>query len=394
MKSFLGLGLLMTALAACSSAPSYRDDAEFLSARTRCYEFESGSGRFVVAPELQGRVMTAATDEDGPSLGFVNRDAVARPEPASAFANYGGAERFWIGPESGPYALFFDAGAAHERELWRVPPGLNAGAFRVVGHDEKRLLMERELELRNVAGGEFRMRVTREVDVPFPAEVRAACGGEALAGNWTAFRSRTTVTNVGPRAWTREQGLPCIWVLGMFRPGPRAWAIASFRTAAADPDGGPAVRSDYFGAVPPERFRLGSNFAVFAADAAEVGKIGVLRNRAVDRIASWDPDARMFTLVTFSPLDRNAPYLSEHWGTTLPDPYYGDVVNAYNHGGPEPFFELETSSPALALASGASHTHVAMTIHARLDDDATLARVLRGALGVDPAEFAALTAAR
>lgn len=393
MKSCLGLAVL-SSLAACSTPPSFRDDAEFLYARTACYEFESGSGGFVVAPELQGRVMTATTDEAGPSLGFVNRDAVAAPDPTGAFANYGGAERFWIGPESGPYAFFFDPGAPHERERWRVPEGLNAGAFRVVGHDDKRIRMERDLELRNAAGGAFRMHVAREVDVPFPAEVRAALGGTPLAGGWTAFRSRTTVTNAGPRAWTREQGLPCIWILGMFRPGDAAWAIAPFRPDAADPDGGPAVRSDYFGDVPPDRFRLGSNFALFRADAAQVGKIGVLRDRAVDRIAAWDPDTRVFTLIVLAPLDRGAPYLSEHWGTDLPDPYYGDVVNSYNHGGPEPFFELETSSPALALAPGASHTHVSLTIHARLDDDATLARVLRGALGIAPEEFADLSGAR
>ncbi len=394
MKRFLGPIAFLLVLTACSSSPDYRDDAEFLKARTRCYEFESGSGRFVMAPELQGRVMTAATDDDAPSLGFVNREAVRSPDPAGAFANYGGAERFWIGPESGPYALFFDEGAPHERELWRVPAGLNAGAFQVTGQDAKRIRMERDVELRNIAGGEFRMRVTREVDVPFPAEVRAALGGEALTGNWTAFRSRTTVSNLGARAWTQELGLPCIWVIGMFRPSEACWVIAPFRTDTFDPDGGPAVRSDYFGTVPRDRFRLGSNFALFKADAAQVGKIGVLRNRAVDRVAAWDPETRVFTLITFGPIDRNAPYLSEHWGTTLPDPFYGDVVNAYNHGGPEPFFELETSSPALGLAPGGSHTHVAMTIHARLDDDATLARVLRSALGIGAEEFAQLSGAR
>lgn len=348
----------------------------------------------MVATDLQGRVMTAATDENGPSLGYVNRDALVHVETGGPFANYGGAERFWIGPESGPYAFFFEAGMPHERELWRVPLGLNEGAFRVTGTDEKRIRMERDLELRNIAGGEFRMRVTREVDVPFPAEVRAAMGGVALAGHWTAYRSRTTVVNTGPRAWTKEEGLPCIWVLGMFRPGEETWVIAPFRTDTFDPDGGPAVRSDYFGAVPRDRFRLGTNFALFKADAAQVGKIGVLRNRAVDRIAAWDPETRIFTLLVFSPIDRSAPYMSEHWGTTLPDPYYGDVVNAYNHGGPEPFFELETSSPALGLAPGASHTHVVMTIHARLDDDATLARILRSALGVGPDEFAQLSGIR
>ncbi len=366
----------------------------FLFSATKCYEFESGSGVFVVAPELQGRVMTSAVGRESESLGFVNRAAISAPDPEGAFANYGGSERFWIGPESGPYALFFAPGAEHSRDNWRVPAGLNAGRFEVVGFDQKRIRMERVVELENIAGGKFRMRVTRELDVPFEAEVRAALGGELPGGEWTAFRSRTTVANAGNNTWSRATGLPCIWIVGMFLPGDEAWAIAPFRKDGADPDGGPAVRSDYFGAVPDDRFRMGSNFALFRADAAEVGKIGVLRDRAVNRIASWNPETRIFTLITFSPLDRNAPYLSEHWGTELPDPYYGDVVNSYNHGGPETFFELESSSPALALAPGAAHTHGCLTVHARLEDDAALARVLRSALDVSPEEFAALSAGR
>ncbi len=52
------------------------------------------------------------------------------------------------------------------------------------------------------------------------------------------------------------------------------------------------------------------------------------------------------------------------------DPYKGDVVNSYNDGAPAPgqpplgpFYELETSSPALALDSGERYTHVHRTFH-------------------------------
>ena len=51
-------------------------------------------------------------------------------------------------------------------------------------------------------------------------------------------------------------------------------------------------------------------------------------------------------------------------------PYAGDVVNSYNDGPPAPgvpplggFYELESSSPALALAPGESHTHRHRTLH-------------------------------
>jgi hypothetical protein len=52
------------------------------------------------------------------------------------------------------------------------------------------------------------------------------------------------------------------------------------------------------------------------------------------------------------------------------DPFGGDVINSYNNGPPEPgakplgpFYELESSSPALLLAPGAAHTHSQTTIH-------------------------------
>jgi hypothetical protein len=52
------------------------------------------------------------------------------------------------------------------------------------------------------------------------------------------------------------------------------------------------------------------------------------------------------------------------------DPFGGDEINSYNDGPPEPgakplgpFYELETSSPALFLKPGESLTHTQTTLH-------------------------------
>ena len=52
------------------------------------------------------------------------------------------------------------------------------------------------------------------------------------------------------------------------------------------------------------------------------------------------------------------------------EPYRGDVINSYNDGPPSPgapplgpFYEIETSSPAVPLAAGESITHTHTTIH-------------------------------
>ena len=70
------------------------------------------------------------------------------------------------------------------------------------------------------------------------------------------------------------------------------------------------------------------------------------------------------------------------------NPFSGDVVNAYNDGPPAPgkkplgpFYELETSSPAAALAPGESITHTHRTVHI-IADPAVLEETARKYLGV------------
>ena len=84
-----------------------------------------------------------------------------------------------------------------------------------------------------------------------------------------------------------------------------------------------------------------------------------------------------------------ASYVDETW-TTDGDPYYGDAVNSYNHSGPETFFELESSSPALELAPGEGHTHRSTTMQFRFANEEHLATAVRHAFGIDWAEVQAL----
>ena len=71
----------------------------------------------------------------------------------------------------------------------------------------------------------------------------------------------------------------------------------------------------------------------------------------------------------------------------------GDVVNSYNDGPPAPgkaqlgrFYELETSSPALALAPGASATHRHRTTHLQGSAE-QLEPIARATLGVGLADI-------
>ena len=75
------------------------------------------------------------------------------------------------------------------------------------------------------------------------------------------------------------------------------------------------------------------------------------------------------------------------------NPYGGDAANSYNDGPPTPgakpmgpFFELESSSPAAALAPGKSMSHVHRTIHLSGPEPA-LDGIAHATLGVSLAEI-------
>ena len=65
--------------------------------------------------------------------------------------------------------------------------------------------------------------------------------------------------------------------------------------------------------------------------------------------------------------------MNGQWGIQN-DPYYGDVINAYNDGPVEdgsvmgPFYEIETSSPGAELAPNESLTHTQKIIHIQGND--------------------------
>ena len=72
----------------------------------------------------------------------------------------------------------------------------------------------------------------------------------------------------------------------------------------------------------------------------------------------------------------------------------GDVINSYNDGPPAPgkpplgpFYELETSSPALSLAPGQTYAHVHRTYHFT-GAEADLDRIARATLKAGIAEIA------
>ena len=351
----------------------YKADVQFLKAHADIVQLTGPDGaRAAVAPGYQGRVMTS-TLGDGRDRGFgwINRPFIEAGRQDETFNNYGGEDRFWLGPEAGQFGLWFRKGQPFDLAHWKTPAGLNRGPFKVAEAGRSGITMTRQMELANYSGTTFRCSVRRTIRMLTGVEAAACMGVEPPAGvSMAAFESANTLTNAGQNPWTPDAGLLSLWILGMFKPLPRGQVIVPF--CFGDPATlGPAATTDYFGPVPPSRCTVTDDHVLFACDGRFRGKIGISRPRAKDVLGSFDPDGGVLTVVQFNKprVAARLPYVNSLWKIQK-DPFAGDVVNSYNDGEAAPgagqlgpFYELETSSPAADLAPQASLTHIHRTCH-------------------------------
>ncbi|MGD9721031.1 MAG: DUF6786 family protein [Pirellulales bacterium] len=376
---------------------SYGQARDFLAAHTEVVEMTGEDGeRVAICPELQGRVMTSTTgDLKGRSLGWINKSFLQRGTLDKQFNNYGGEDRLWLGPEGGPYSLWFAPGAEQKLTHWITPAALNDGAFKIVSRKEDPFYkFSRQMRLTNTARTQFDLEVTREIRLQkahhfgqlFGAEAQSALEGGGL--KVVGFQTINTIVNRG-QPMTREKGLVSIWSLGQFPAGERTFVIVPYR-AGDEADLGPIVNSEYFGSVPADRLRVTPQAIWFLADGKYRSKIGVSQRRVKPIVGSLDMTAGVLTLVHFTMPAEPAEfsYVNNEWGRQA-EPYRGDVANSYNDGPPEPgrpamggFYEIESLSPAAQLPTGKSLSHTQTTFH--IEGDASrLARVAKAALGVD-----------
>jgi hypothetical protein len=365
--------LLFAALLAPQTAglcqSTFGDDVAFLKEHTGVVVLRRGDAQVAVVPGYQCRVMTSsAAGDGGASYGWVNRELIASGKLQPHINVFGGEDRFWLGPEGGQFGLFFKQGSAFDLDHWQTPAPIDSEPFEVVKTTDESITCHRNIHLVNYSNTAFDLDVAREVILRDPAVVVKSLGVDLPTGvHAVAFSTTNTIRNTGKSSWTRRGGLLSIWILGMFNAGPKTTIVVPYRTS---PSGtGPIVHDRYFGLVPPERLVDDDGALLFKADANFRSKIGVPPRRAKHVLGSYDADTHTLTLVTFTLPGNTTQYVNSMWEQQA-QPFGGDVVNAYNDGPPQPgakqlgqFYELETSSPALALAPGKSATHTVTTIH-------------------------------
>jgi hypothetical protein len=363
------------------AAATFADDLAFLRKHGPVHVLEGPAGaRVALSAIYQARVMTSAVDADGASFGWINRDFVAAGKTGTQFDNYGGEDRFWLGPEGGQFGLYFAPGKPFTFGAWQVPASLQEGAWEMSEATPSRAIFRRTMTLRNWSGTPFTVDVERTVSL-VPAPV-----AEHVRG--VAFETVNRITNRGTSAWRRETGLPSVWILAMFAPSADARVVVPFETGPAA-KGTPVVNDAYFGKVPSDRLtvREDRGFLVFTADGKQRGKIGLSPARAKPALGSYSAEAKLLTVVTYDKPKAAAPYVNSMWEAQKA-PYAGDVVNSYNDGAPSEgvpplggFYEIETSSPGAELAPGQSLVHTHRTVHL-VGEPSALAPLAKAMLGV------------
>jgi hypothetical protein len=406
----LTLGVLALACGAPSDTPdasppspepgSFAADMALLREHTDVVELASpdGEARVAVAPALQGRVLTSTlAGPSGASLGWVNHELIASGETLQHMNPYGGEDRFWIGPEGGQFSVFFAPGDPFDLEHWFTPAAIDTEPFELLGSDASSARFGKSLRLLNHSGTPFEVEVERTVrllDRDASAKVLGVELGSEL--RLVAFASENAIRNAGEEAWTRETGLLSVWILGMFKASPTTTVVIPFEPGP-EAERGPVVNTSYFGAIPEERLVIRDGLLFFKGDARYRSKIGIPPRRVRPVGGSFDAESRTLTLVHFDPPEGDPGYVNSMW-EIQDEPYGGDVVNSYNDGPSQAgsqlgaFYELETSSPAAALAPGESLSHTHRTFHFQGPEAAldALARVALGA-GLEAIEGGLMT---
>lgn len=375
------------------SAGTYGYDLAFLKAHNIDFvelKDNSSNASVVIIPQLQGRVMTSSADgNQGKSFGWINYKLIESGKVSGQFNPYGGEERFWMGPEGGPFSIYFPQGKEQIFANWLVPPVLDTEAYEVKTKEEGQITLTKNTVVKNSAGTEFKVGIERSVKILSKEMLSSLFNIKISSGlNVVAYQSDNTITNLGDKPWTKDKGLLSIWVLCMFNPSPTTTVFVPYK-----PEGkGVIVNDEYFGKVPSDRLIADNGTVYFKIDGKLRSKIGLPPERAKGICGSYDSDKKVLTLLWCSLPTEPKDYVNSKWGKQ-DNPFKGDVINSYNDGPVAdgsimgPFYEIETSSPAADLLPSKSLTHTQQIAHIQ-GDEAELAKIVKDLFNLDIKDIA------
>ena len=400
-KSFLFLPLVFF-LSACNNSSdqkkeattgvltkgTYAYDAEFLKKHTRTIielENDEGNARVLLSADYQGRVMTStASGDSGSSYGWINYDLISAVEKKKQFNPVGGEERFWLGPEGGQYSIYFKGKDSFAFANWQVPAIIDTIAYDVSQPDKTQVVFSKKATLTNYSGTVFNIAIERKISLLNKNQVETKLNAVIPAGiDFVGYETENKIQNTGTDDWTKDKGLLSIWLLGMFTPSPKTIVTIPFYPGA---DARSHITDNYFGTIPADRLQVKDSILYFTCDGKYRSKIGLSPLIAKPVAGSFDFEKNVLTIL-FPQVNKDASYVNSKWEIQK-EPYKGDVINSYNDGpladGTQmgPFYEIESSSPALPLKKGETGEYKQITCHFQ-GDYAALQQLAKQLLGVD-----------
>ncbi len=358
----------------CNGETTFMKDLSFLQKWDEglvVLSSDDGSAKVIVSPKYQGKVFTSTSEgSSGKSFGWIHYDAFGKPLDPH-MNGYGGEDRLWLGPEGGPFSLFFAPGKEMVFDNWHTPAPIDTEAWPLVSSSDKDAEFSKDMNLVNYAGTSLKLNINRKIRILKTPEIEQMLsidlGGKV---NPVGFETINTMKNTGDIVWDKKTGAPCMWNLDMFTPSPASVIVIPYDASAE----GKVATTDYFGEIPKDRIRMDNGILYFMADGHSRGKLGIPPARVKNIAGSYAADKGVLTIIQYD-IDKKGTYLNQEW-TTKKDPFSGDAMNAYNDGPLEdgsqmgPFYEMESVSPAAFLKPHEEQVHKHSVFHFTGDKEA------------------------
>ena len=323
---------------------------------------KQGNQQVLIVGKYQARVMTSSSQgEEGFSYGWINHELIKSGKLGSHMNAFGGEERFWLGPEGGQFSVYFKQGDPFTFEHWQTPEIIDTETYPLVKSDSQKALFHKDFEIENYSGTKFKVSLDREIKLLSDSEAKTYLQIPLEGISWVGYQTDNVLKNTG-QDWSKSTGVLSIWLLGMMKASDQNTILIPYQKGQEA-----AINAAYFGQIPADRLIKKDGMLYFKADANSRGKLGIPPKALVPLAASYDAANHILTILQFD-YQGEQEYVNSMWEIQK-NPYQGDALNAYNDGKNDTgtqmgkFYELESSSPAIALAHGQSLRHVQRTFH-------------------------------
>ncbi len=361
---------------------TFASDMEFLKSDSMLLILSKDKMKVAVSSKYQGRVFTSsAAGMDGFSYGWINYDLINSGLKDEHFNAYGGEERFWVGPEGGQFSVFFKKGDSFEMVNWHTPAPIDTEPYNLLENSDSHAVFQKEFDLQNYSGTHFKVNFKREISLLAKAEVENTLGISVNETPYVAYQTTNSLVNTGEEDWNKQTGVLSVWLLGMMKGSEDNTIIIPFKKGKEE-----LINDSYFGKIPKERLIMQNGLLFFKADAKSRGKLGIPPEALIPLAGSYDSKNGFLTLIQIEHSEET-DYVNSMWEIQK-FPYKGDVINAYNDGPNDlgkqmgQFYELESSSPAVALKKGQILTHIQRTYHFEGSTD-QLNGICKSIFGID-----------